>query len=215
VKALVEAYPSALLAPSEDYGNSLCQAASRSDSEGRVIVQYLYEKRPSSIREALENNWVSLHYASRSGSFEIIEFLLERAPGLAAELTFADDSLPLHFLLDRFRDKNDPPVSRINMLRLLLRYYPEGAGKADHLGDSPYDLAVKVGMSTLIQRLLLRADPTIDPTELRRLNYVERRMAMFLAYSAMPQNTSNSFVARLRRVKNKDESLLRLIISFL
>jgi hypothetical protein len=64
-------------------------------------------------------------------------------------------------------------------------------------------------------RLLLHADPTIDPTELHKLNYEERRMAIFLVFSAIPLNYLNSFVVQLRRVKNKDLTLLRLIVSFL
>jgi predicted transcriptional regulator with HTH domain len=74
---------------------------------------------------------------------------------------------------------------------------------------------VNIPYSTLIPRLLLRADPTIDPAVLRRLNYKERRMAVFLAYSAVPQKVTGSFVAELRRLTNRNQSLLRLMVSFL
>jgi hypothetical protein len=102
------------------------------------------------------------------------------------------------------------------MLRVLLRYHPGAAGVPDSYGVTPlYGIAVESGMPILIKRLLLLADPTVDPAEMRKLNFEERRMAMFLAYSAVPQTITDSFVVRLRRLTNKDHSLLRLIVSFL
>jgi hypothetical protein len=101
------------------------------------------------------------------------------------------------------------------MIRELLRGYPLAAGRGDSEGITPYQTAAMSGMPSLIRRLLLRADPTIDPAELRRLNYEERRMAMFLVYTAIPKDINDSFIVRLRRLKNKDQSLLRLIVAFL
>jgi ankyrin repeat protein len=151
-----------------------------------------------------------LHFAAQYGSLEILQFLICKYPEAAAASAPEDSGLPLHCFL-----RGEDPSWCIEMLRELLRCYPMAAGKENSKGITPYQIAVKEGMSTLIRRLLLRADPTIDPAELRRLNYEERRMAMFLVFSAIPKDITDSFVVRLRRLKNKDQSLLRLIVAFL
>lgn len=74
---------------------------------------------------------------------------------------------------------------KADYLRLLLKRYTEAAGIKDGGGKTPYDLAFENGCSSYIQRLLLRADPIINPTELNRLNYVQRKMVMFLAFRAV------------------------------
>jgi ankyrin repeat protein len=215
VKLLLEVYPAALTNISETCGSPLSQAVARKDSQGMAIAQYLYELWPGGIREALEDNWLPLHFVAGFGTLDSIRFLTSKYPE-AARIT-AEGALPLHVLFDGFLtgDKTTLSVNDIDILRELLACYPEGAGKPSSTGSTPYDLAVEYEMPVLIRQLLLRADPTIDPAELRRLNYMERRMAMFLAYSAIPKTTADSFVVRLRRVKNKDETLLRLIVSFL
>ena len=46
---------------------------------------------------------------------------------------------------------------------------------------TPYQLAIDCGMPAYYRRLLLRAAPHLDPAELRRLNWEERRLAMYVA----------------------------------
>jgi hypothetical protein len=69
--------------------------------------------------------------------------------------------------------------------RLLISLYPQAAGIKNHHGQSPYEYARQNGKSSYMLRLLLRADPTINPDELHKLNYAERRQAMFLAFRAV------------------------------
>jgi hypothetical protein len=66
-------------------------------------------------------------------------------------------------------------------------------------------------------RLLLLADPRDSPRLLYKLNYAERRMALFLAFSAVPGSAKDSFAIRLRRLKDHDEGmpLLKHVISYL
>jgi hypothetical protein len=92
------------------------------------------------------------------------------------------------------------------------------------------------GAPTLAKRLLLLAYPDASPAELRRLNYKERRMALFLAFKAVElsaavsadnqsmngsgsdsiTDSERSFVFNLRRLTaGEDRPLLRSIISFL
>ncbi len=69
------------------------------------------------------------------------------------------------------------------------------------------------------RQLLLRAAPTLNPAELHRLNYAERRMAMFVAFKAITARLQKPFLllARLRSV-NKDlvnKDLVQRVGSFL
>jgi ankyrin repeat protein len=214
VKILVEAHPAALSVCTDRYGSPFSQASGRKDSEGLAVLKYLYELQPDSIMEFGERKWLPLHFAASFASLDIMNFLLSKYSEAAKAQTSLAGSLPLHLLIERFQ--SDSLSTKFgDMLRVLLRYYPDAAEKPDSDGVIPYSMAVEGAMPFLIRRLLLRAVPVIDPAELRRLNYEERRMAMFLAYSAVPQSITNSFVVRLRRLTNKDHSLLRLIVSFL
>jgi hypothetical protein len=109
---------------------------------------------------------------------------------------------------------NKGPLSAAaDAFRLLLRLYPEAAGTEGGLGahnKTPYQLAVEKGLPVYYLRLLLRAAPDLDPAELRRLNWAERRMAMFVAFAAVAK--SPSLLARLRAA-NKD--LVKHVVSFL
>jgi hypothetical protein len=102
------------------------------------------------------------------------------------------------------------------MFRWLLRLYPEAAGIEGGVGaahkKTPYQLAVDDELPGYYIRLLLRAAPTLNPAELHRLNYAERRMAMFLAFKAMSGTLQAPLLARLRGV---DKDLVQRVVSFL
>ena len=97
--------------------------------------------------------------------------------------------------------------------RLLLRLYPEAAGTEggrDYTLTTPYGLAVMGCLPAYYRRLLLRAAPHLDPAELRRLHWEERRLAMFLAFTALAGKPP--LLARLR-YENVD--LVKHVVSFL
>lgn len=54
-------------------------------------------------------------------------------------------------------------------------------------GRFPYNLAVSLNLCPYVHRF--RVDSAINPTELHRLNFSERRLAMFLAFTAVKENT--------------------------
>ena len=68
----------------------------------------------------------------------------------------------------------------MEVFRFLLRMYPDAASIPDSLGRTPY--SKYVGRKNDHARLLLRADPTVNCVELHRLNYLARRMALFLFF---------------------------------
>ena len=125
--------------------------------------------------------------------------------------------LPLHWLIESSAGtlKRCLISETADAFRLLLRLYPEAAGTEGGVGTenkfTPYKLAVAKGLPTYYRRLLLRAAPHLDPAELRRLNWAERRQAMFVAFAAVFKTPS--LLVRLRAAENKD--LLKHVVSFL
>jgi len=128
---------------------------------------------------------------------------------------FYNGWLPLHTLIEfqaeTLTEKLHSEVA--DAFRLLLRLYPEAVGIEGGKGGykkTPYQLAVDHDLPAYYLRLLLRAAPDLDPAELRRLNWAERRMAMFVTFAAVA--TTPSLLARLR-AENKD--LVKHVVSFL
>jgi hypothetical protein len=109
----------------------------------------------------------------------------------------------LHFLLRR----SPPAVVR----KYALQSGPPSPEEEDDDGEEVFP--------AFVRRLLLRADPTAIPDERRALNYAERRMAMFLIFSALSgESAEESFVRRLRSLAfdyGPDMCLVKTIVSFL
>ena len=125
--------------------------------------------------------------------------------------------LPLHCLVLRIDFLVDSLLSKeADCFRLLLRLYPEAAGIEGGVGvdhkKTPYQRAVDKNLPPYYLRLLLRAAPDLNPAELHRLNYAERRMAMFLAFRAVTTQVKPTIMARLLGV-NRD--LVKYVVSFL
>jgi hypothetical protein len=112
--------------------------------------------------------------------------------------------------------KTEPLSALADAFRLLLCLYPEAAGTeggAEEDAKTPYQLAVDKKLPPYYHRLLLCAAPHLDPAELRRLNWAERRTAMFVAFAAVPkQATAPPLLARLRVT---DKELVKHVVSFL
>jgi hypothetical protein len=108
-----------------------------------------------------------------------------------------------------------PLSPEADIFRLLLRLYPEAAAVEAGEGNgkkTPYQLAVEMRLSAYFRRMLLRAAPQLDPMELRRLNWEERRLAIFVAFRATFSRGPKPVLARLRLEKR---DVLMHILSFL
>jgi hypothetical protein len=157
-------------------------------------------------------------FAAVFASVDMLKYLLQLCPEAAATQSKRQKQLPLHILLNNPAFPKSLTKCDLEKIRILLRYHPLAASAPSSKGDTPYSVAVSRGFPDTVKRLLLRADPSIDPAELHRLNYAERRMAMFLAFSAISSSATDSFAIRLRRLKTHagtDMPLLRLVVSFL
>jgi hypothetical protein len=119
--------------------------------------------------------------------------------------------LPLHILI-RFKPPRTEVSDEGDCFRLFLQLYPASAGvKNGHL-ETPYDLAVSEGLSVYFIRLLLNADPTIDPVQRRNLNYAARREGLFLAFRALSTTAKATIWAESR---HEHRDLLKRVISYL
>ena len=126
--------------------------------------------------------------------------------------------LPLHmFIFSHYAQLLSclPFSDAADCLRMLLRLYPEAMGIEASTGGAhrktPYQLAVDNNVDPYYLRMMLRALPDYNPADLHRLNYAERRMAMFLAFKAVSSD-DRLLLPRLR-FTNKD--LLKRVVSFL
>jgi hypothetical protein len=118
---------------------------------------------------------------------------------------------PLHVLV-KFMDSPElSPVSeRADIFRLLINLYPGALSIRNYFDKYPYDYAVEKKLDPYFIRVLLR-DKTINSALLYQLNYVERRLAMFLAFVAVSKNSKNIWALLLHH--NLDT--LKSVISFL
>ena len=126
-------------------------------------------------------------------------------------------SIPLHLIIRR-TGIFETVSQRADIFRLFLKLYPAAANIRDQDGDTPYNLAVNRHLNACFIRLLLRADPSINPQELHRLNYQERRMALFISsgtaiFGPNEMKTANAMIWKTLWTENSE--MLREIASFL
>ena len=210
--------------------NLLHLAVSGTKSATSVIVadvRLLCSRYPAMVLQRDCIGFTPMHLASMCKDISAIQILCETGGQEQVRLPVAHPTdascwcngwLPLHFLINSNAGSlRDSLLSKeADCFRMLLRWYPEAAGIKGGVGfsyiKSPYQLAVDNNLPPHYLRLLLRAAPDLDPAELHRLNYAERRMAMFLAFKARASNIDPPFLARLRFAKM---DLLKHVVSFL
>jgi hypothetical protein len=197
-------------------------------------VQYLCSRYPAMVLQRSKNGDIPIHLAIFSANYMILPALCE-AGGIeqfktpiahpTRALYYSNGYLPLHlFIRNRFSvvDNGDdghmplPLSEESDMFRWLLCLYPEAACIEGGVGagnkKTPYQMAVDKNLPDYYLRLLLRAAPTLNPAELHRLNYAERRMAMFLAFKATAATMKAPLLARLR---GESKDLVQRVVSFL
>ena len=200
VRFLCSRYPQILLQKG-DYGNGALFWVLRYDNFRLPIVKVLCE----------------------AGGRELVS-AVKTSPILEAQGEDDDDVdhgrgwLPLHVFIyvNHARLHSCLPFSdAAECLRMLLHLYPEAVGIEGGVGDdyrkTPYQLAVDNNVNPYYLRMMLRAVPDLNPADLHRLNYAERRMAMFLAFTAV--SIDDRLLLPRLRFENKD--LLKRVVSFL
>ena len=216
VSLLIDEYPESATAVTSD-GNSILTCSFGKGYEQNTA--YVLERYPEQNRQYNEiNGLLPLHYylETQNPDLNIVTLMSSSYPEVVKMPTEKGRNLPLHLLLQR---ANFEPISkRADIFRLFLRLYPASANIRNNNGTTPYDLAVNQDRNTYFIRLLLRADPSISPQELHRLNYQERRMALFISsgvviFNPNKRKSVNAKIWKLLRTSNTE--VLREVISFL
>ena len=227
---LLSLYPESASTVDSEGSNLLHLAAADDDNTTSVMeakVRFLCSRCPALMLQSDSFGYTPLLHVSILKNIPAVQMLCEAGGTQQVRLPIAHPTnanyswngwLPLHIFI------KNPTVSLRDSLcskeadcyRMLLRLYPEAAGIEGGVGvvckKTPYQLAVDKKLPSYYLRLLLRAAPDLNPAELHRLNYEERRMAMFLAFKAVTKNVRPLLLARLRS-ENKD--LVKHVVSFL
>ena len=189
-------------------------------------VRFLCSRYPAMMLQRDKSGSASLHFLSFFKNIPVMQILCEIGGQEQMRLPIAHPTkanysyngwLPLHLLIGKNAEalRDSLPSKAADCFRLFLRMYPEAAGIEGGTGarnKTPYQLAVDENLPPYYLRLLLRAAPNLNPAELHRLNYAERRMAMFLAFGARTSAIDPPFLARLRFEKM---DLVKHVMSFL
>ena len=187
---------------------------------GLEVVTYLSSKYPELIHSRDAGGRNPLHWAMLfdDRNLDMMQIMCTSDPLVARDVS-NDSRTPLHLLVQRGKF-TDPLHKDGACLRYLLNIYPEaaglgmGQGEAQAQGATPYTLAVERGAEVHPHylRLLLNAAPDQNPAEMRRVNYAERRVGMFLFYSAVFSGADPTIFARLRI---GHPALVKKVMSFL
>jgi ankyrin repeat protein len=235
VEFLLGLYPEAANVVTSD-GSNLLQLAvdkcSGDDIGSSAIskVKYLCSRYPAMTHQRNNRGRLPVHMAHYKWTFDIAlalyeatgieQFRMPIAHPTAASFQY-NGYLPLHLVVSShswgFRAGNRIVTEEIaEMFRWWLRVNPEAAGIVGGVGaaytKTPYQLAVDQELPDYYLRLLLRAAPTLNPAELHRLNYAERRMAMFPAFKATSGTLKAPLLVRLR---GESKDLVQRVVSFL
>lgn len=224
VRILHKAWPESI-SSLDDEGRSLLHGAIIDNicdiSDVIAKVQYLCDQCPALIHLKDFDGNTALHDAlGNRGRFCFqrvktlcdIDSTVVRAKFTPPSRDLRSGYLPLHTLIcykywaiSELSDEGD-------CFRLLLRLYPAAAGIEDDHLDSAYDKAVSKNLSAYFLRLLLSADPTIDPVRMHTLNFEARRQGMFLAFSALTSDVEATIWTKIR-LKGRD--ILQHVVSYL
>ena len=225
---LLGVYPQAASAVTSVEENLLHLAVGDKDPSRAVSkVQYLCARYPAMIQQKNNNGNIPVH-AVAARRYEAMLALYEAGGAEQFKMPIAHPTdanyalngfLPLHlFMIDLSLKRKVVSHGTISvttdMFRWLLHLYPEAAGidASAQYKKTPYQMAVDYKLPDYYLRLLLRAAPTLNPAELHRLNYEERRGAMFLAFKAISRTLQAPLLVRLR---GESKDLVQRVVSFL
>ena len=221
---LLGLYPesaSAISGSSENLLHMVAYDKQNTDTVVEAKVKFLCSRYPAMILQRQHHGNTPLHRAIHARNRRTVQILCEvggqeqvKAP--VAHPTDANfnfnGQLPLHDLIT-YIGMSPLDLKAADCFRIFLGWYPEAAGiEGVYIKKTPYDMAVNRDLLPYYLRMLLRAAPNQNPAELHRLNYEERRMAMFLAFKAQTSQPEPVILARFRFAK---KDLLKHVISFL
>lgn len=202
------AYPAAINESSaEDLNNTPLMKAVISGNE--ECVQYICDNYANTIPLTNMHGRSAFHIAAEGDNVRLLRLLHQSSPG-SIQRTDLEGRLPLHIFCEVHQDPISEKDLEADCLRFLLREFPAGASQIDKNGETALSLCNVDNI--YVRRLLLMCDPSQGQTELRRLNYAVRRMAIFLAFAAINADGIPNILCNTRA---KDPHLLQHILSYL
>jgi ankyrin repeat protein len=222
IKFLLKVHPESFSMVKSGQGNRVgsnllhhaCQNKSNI-ADAKAIVEYLCKLYPALVNMKSISGNTPLHQAlgiQGELNMEVVKVLCNTDESVVREKESALQQLPLHLLI-AYKPPRIEVSDEGDCFCLFLQLYPASAGVKDGHLKTPYDLAVSKGLSVYFIRLLLNANPCIDPIKKRNLNYAARREGLFLAFRALCATHEPIIWAKLRNEGDRD--LLRRVISYL
>jgi len=136
------------------------------------VVEYLYDLYPQAIQ--LQDNFGcgAVHYAAFSGTTEVLNYLLMKAPECAS-LVEGNGALPLHDAVQNARTNHSS-----EMIDALLQVNPHAVRKRDDFGAFPLHRAAKSAPIIVLQTIHLafpQAIYAVDGEGLLPMHYYSQR----------------------------------------
>jgi len=199
-----------------DYGSVAHQAVVGQSFE---VLKYIHSIHPELMLMADNHGRTPLHHAVGLCKHDFIKKVYALGPAAVSKVD-SDEFNLLHLLIYRKSKLLESTLSdAANSLRFLIRCFPEGITALNRSGKTPYDMLLQVNNPhhSYARRLLLmyaeKHNPTsaLDMNELRRLNYEERKLALFAFFAS----ASELNIFQKIRWALDGSSLMRLIVRFL
>jgi ankyrin repeat protein len=208
LESLLSAYPEAINHRCQDDNNNtpLLKAVMGSNED---TVEYICTNYPWAVDVTNVHNMNPLHVACEGDNLNVLSTLLVACP---ANIQKSDNEgrLPLHVFIQMHPDIKLENSCEADCLRFLLNAYSRAVDVEDTHNETPFTLCPAENF--FMRRLLLMKNPDLSPEELRALNYANRRMGIFLAFSAINADGIPNIYSLLR---GRDSNLLKIALSYL
>mmetsp|Transcript_29529 Transcript_29529/g.80780 ORF Transcript_29529/g.80780 Transcript_29529/m.80780 type:complete len:545 (+) Transcript_29529:94-1728(+) len=206
---LVKVDPETVYVPcTEDSNNTPLIKASAAGNE--EICRYICTNFPAAVKFRNAHGLNAMHFAVERDTASLAMLLHETDPEL---IRATDDGgrLPLHVFAQVHHDTAlEDEKGEMELLRFLLNTYPKAVSATDNAGYTPFSLSNHE--NPIVKRMFLLTDPSLMPDQYRELNYLARRMGLFLAFAAINADGIPNIFSKLRQA---NMSLLRHSLSFL
>lgn len=202
LQSLAAAYEAGMLHPcADDNMNTPLLKAVASGNED--TVRFLCERFPGAVSASNALGLNAMHFAAEGDSLTILRMLHAVCPDNLRRPDH-EGRLPLMVFCEVHQDIIHENDREADCLRFLLDRHPESV--------TLQTLGLCTGENSYLRRLMLRAQPHIQPDELAGYNYANRRLAMFLAFAAINADGIPCIFSRLRAT---DLDVLRTVVSYL
>ena len=208
LKSILSAYPEGV--------NNYCPVDNNHTPLFRAIignnhdtVKFICEEYPTAVKAVNSHGMNPLHVACEGESIDIIKLIYHSFPA-NIECKDLEGRCPLQVFIQSHPDIPSENCCEMTCLRFLIRQFPDAVGMCDNHNETPLTLCPP--QNYFLKRLLLMAKPEINSEELRMYNYLQRRMGIFLAFSAINADGIPNIFAMLR---GTNPDLLKLTLSFL